>query len=803
VQGESTTRALWGGDRFDRLLACAVPLGLMLFAFRGPLAGRLFYLRDISQNHHPLRRLVTDRLMSGELPLWDPYHGAGTPLLANPNNLVLHPMSALFALFPLDVAFTLSILLQFILLAWGGYLLARALPVGRPAASLAAVILTLSGPAASMASQQNVLSAAAWVPLGLWAWLSGLQAGGRWRLGLAAGCAAVILGTGEAASVMAFIGLALILAMTRAIPRGERTRHDRVALTFSLLLVGALALAAAQILPARELLALSTRGAGFSAAEGLKWSLQPLRLLETVVPQLFGNPVRLSPSAWWGRWLFEGGYPFLLSIYLGATPCLLAIAACWRGGPGGTRRRSVGAAAAVFVLAAIGAHGLLYRALFEWVPVVRQIRYPERFLLAALPAVALLAAYGLDDLLSADRRSNRWSILVAVAGAAAFLAVTLIAASPDLVDRFLAGAVGVPAAILAADTGAVLRGALLRSHLWLLAEIVALALLTVILWSARNRDRVAAWLLVGAVGVSTSLAAAPALSTADPGWLDAPSPLREAVAGTGRVHHARRPPDLAVWAKTDEVIWGYRYDRFTYALASGRRDGVPTVLDGATDRMDLSGSARLGREVGSMSIDERLRILSLCHTRFLFTYEALSHEALEPGPVLEGLSRPPLRVYRLRSTLSRARFVSEARRPVAADDPGRSLLDPGFDPERMVLIDGVEEPPAAGVGAGTAGGSAAIVEDSPERLRVQVDAPREGYLVLADAFAPGWRAEVDGVPTAILRANGLFRAVRVPAGRHLVEMTYLPRSVVLGFAISALAALLGVTWMVWSKRRST
>jgi uncharacterized membrane protein YfhO len=120
-----------------------------------------------------------------------------------------------------------------------------------------------------------------------------------------------------------------------------------------------------------------------------------------------------------------------------------------------------------------------------------------------------------------------------------------------------------------------------------------------------------------------------------------------------------------------------------------------------------------------------------------------------------------------------------------------------------VLIDGVEEPPAAGVGAGTAGGSAAIVEDSPERLRVQVDAPREGYLVLADAFAPGWRAEVDGVPTAILRANGLFRAVRVPAGRHLVEMTYLPRSVVLGFAISALAALLGVTWMVWSKRRST
>ena len=186
MQGDMTTRAGWGGDRFERLLAFGVPLGLMLFAFRGPLAGRLFYLRDISQNHHPMRQLVTERLLSGELPLWDPYHGAGTPLLADPNNLVLHPISALFALFPFDAAFTLSIVLQYVLLAWGGYLLARALPVGRPAAALAAVLLCLSGPAASMASLHNVLSAAAWVPLGLWAWLSGMREGARWRLAIAA-----------------------------------------------------------------------------------------------------------------------------------------------------------------------------------------------------------------------------------------------------------------------------------------------------------------------------------------------------------------------------------------------------------------------------------------------------------------------------------------------------------------------------------------------------------------------------------------------------------------------------------------
>src|SRR5437867_3666074 len=74
----------------------AILLGLaLLLAFHGAFAGRLFYLRDISQNHDPVRALVTERLRSGSLPLWDPYHGGGTPLLANPNAQVLHPITLL------------------------------------------------------------------------------------------------------------------------------------------------------------------------------------------------------------------------------------------------------------------------------------------------------------------------------------------------------------------------------------------------------------------------------------------------------------------------------------------------------------------------------------------------------------------------------------------------------------------------------------------------------------------------------------------------------------------------------------
>jgi uncharacterized membrane protein YfhO len=57
---------------------------------------------------------------------------------------------------------------------------------------------------------------------------------------------------------------------------------------------------------------------------------------------------------------------------------------------------------------------------------------------------------------------------------------------------------------------------------------------------------------------------------------------------------------------------------------------------------------------------------------------------------------------------------------------------------------------------------------------VEVDAPAAGFLVLNDAWHPWWRASLDGKPAEILKANVLFRAVAVPAGRHMVRFTFHP-----------------------------
>ena len=48
---------------------------------------------------------------------------------------------------------------------------------------------------------------------------------------------------------------------------------------------------------------------------------------------------------------------------------------------------------------------------------------------------------------------------------------------------------------------------------------------------------------------------------------------------------------------------------------------------------------------------------------------------------------------------------------------------------------------------------------------------------------------VDGRPAPLLRANGLFRAVRLTPGHHEVRFTYRPRMLAIGAGVSAAAAV--------------
>ncbi len=77
--------------------------------------------------------------------------------------------------------------------------------------------------------------------------------------------------------------------------------------------------------------------------------------------------------------------------------------------------------------------------------------------------------------------------------------------------------------------------------------------------------------------------------------------------------------------------------------------------------------------------------------------------------------------------------------------------------------------------------------ESAGRASFNENFPGLGYVVFNETYAPGWHAWVDGAPTPILRAYGLFMGVGVPAGKaHQVDFRYEPASFRLGLFITLL-----------------
>jgi hypothetical protein len=140
--------------------------------------------------------------------------------------------------------------------------------------------------------------------------------------------------------------------------------------------------------------------------------------------------------------------------------------------------------------------------------------------------------------------------------------------------------------------------------------------------------------------------------------------------------------------------------------------------------------------------------------------------------------------------LPRAYHVTAARQ-ATQPEAFRHIRDGSFDFHSGVLLEG-DVTRSAGDRAPHS--PARIVSHEPERVEIDLPEVGAGWLVLADTFYPGWSAEIDGVEKPILRANGLYRAVRVETGDHSVVFRYQPTSYRVGAAVSlaSLALMLGI-----------
>jgi hypothetical protein len=106
------------------------------------------------------------------------------------------------------------------------------------------------------------------------------------------------------------------------------------------------------------------------------------------------------------------------------------------------------------------------------------------------------------------------------------------------------------------------------------------------------------------------------------------------------------------------------------------------------------------------------------------------------------------------------------------------------------------------VAASSQGARIDLLVDESRRIVVRTDSDSGGVLLIADTWYAGWSCTVDEALSEIMRAYGCFRAVRVPKGRHIVEMRYQPRSFHVGAGLSVTGlCLLLAPWLLRFNRR--
>lgn len=91
--------------------------------------------------------------------------------------------------------------------------------------------------------------------------------------------------------------------------------------------------------------------------------------------------------------------------------------------------------------------------------------------------------------------------------------------------------------------------------------------------------------------------------------------------------------------------------------------------------------------------------------------------------------------------------------------------------------------------------------ESGSQRRYEVQMKTDGWLVLNDAYAPGWRARITDeqgttVENTVYRANDWMMAISVGPGKQQVELTYEPLESFWGLVGSALTIALLVAWAI-------
>ena len=723
---------------------------------------------DFNSLYYPYYSFLHRALHEGALPLWNPYAFAGMPGVAYTHSSIFYPFNLLTFLFVPEFNYlTLESLgiLHYFLAASFMYALGRTIGQSRFGAFVAGLIYAFSGYLIAHFGHLSQIEVTIWLPLAfllLHRSLERRSPGMAISGGIALG--ASLLGGHTQVSLYMITVLTLYWLyhvgwLSKLWQQGVQWRRLLQSVALYAILMGVAAgVSAFQLMSTAELVGQTPR-AEINYNIAAEYSMAPAALITLAVPHYFG----LSASNHWGYWAPEDGNLTEFYCYSGIVTLVLA-------GLGLLLRRSRYSwffviLAIVSLLLSFGGYTILQRITYHFVPAFNMVRVPARFISFWGFALAVLAGFGAELLLSPLPRRLRQVYGRFVWGLGGLTAAVVVIALPVFYHDLLITERGswqfqrAEVAVKSVAFAAMLLGLtwlLLFAHRYwrwprALVPVLLVAILVLDLFSNQTSYN---------------------------------QTQEDLTAG---FEH----PEIISFLRQDDGI--FRIDSVTgvwdvWQPYTGLLYGYSDVM-GVPNPLVLAAQQEYWEALGSRSS----AFYDLLNVKYVIARKDVELDWQKFERVFTG--HPILDVYENKRVLPRAFMVYSAQVVPDEEMVLAAIKSQSFDPRETVLLQ--KGTPLAG---------------QPRQARVEfqrygmnemllaVDTPADGYLVLSEMTYPGWEARVGGQPREVLRANHALRAIYLPAGSHIVEITFAPASWRLGWIATAITWLAVAGYAVYSWR---
>jgi hypothetical protein len=692
-----------------------------------------FLITDPVRQQYPWRFLVIEQEKRGELPLWNPYSMAGTPLAASLQSAAFYPLNFSFFVMPFPMAWSLLIMLQPLLAGCFLYLYLKNLKLSPFAAFLGSVVFAFCGFSIAWLEWGTLIHIVLWLPLILLAIdkiFSQIHSKENakfnykkakfWPLIFVFSLSASLL----AGHFQFFFYAFLIVLFYFFAKWWQQGRSYNFLLLFLLLFLCFIILTFIQWWPTLQFISQSARELDQVNWHIEGWFIPWQHLIQFIAPDFFGNPTTLN---YWGVW----NYGELVG-YIGIAPLLFALYALFF-----RRDKKTLFFGTVFFLSLI----FSLPTIFAKLPFLLDIPFlstsqPTRLLFLIDFALAILAALGVDWYIKTKKKREiifpLFFLSFVFAGLWLFVLLGtgehLLTAKHNL---YLPTAFFVTLCVITV-------GSIFLTHkkiqLGILCFILIISMADLLRFAYKFTP------------FTNSEYLFPSTKTLS--FLQNDKDQFRIMTTDSRI----LPPNFSVFYHIQSVD-GYDplYLRSYGELIAASERGRP----------DISGPFGFNRIITPQNINSP--IINLLGVKYILSFSEL------PSPKFEKVfEEGQTKIYRNIESFPRTFFVANLKVVDTKQKAINALFDKNIDLRNTAVV-------YREVGYSSfAQGKTNIVDYSENKIEVEVENTSIGFLVLTDTYYPTWKVKIcsktqlDCKEEPIILTDYNFRGIVVPAGKHSI-----------------------------------